>query len=233
MIKACIFDLDGTLADTLESMAYVANVIMKKFGLKELPVDNFRYYSGEGANMLMRRCLKDAGDPELTRFDEGQRLYREMFAADPMYRVKHYPGMPETLRSLKEQGVRLAVCSNKPHPAAVKVIAQMFDGLFDLVIGQSDAVKRKPAPDGPLLAARELGVTPEECMYVGDTRTDMLTGKAEEMFTVGALWGFRDLKELTESGADAVAEQPADLLKLFEEKNIHDKGEKRCIKKKA
>ena len=92
MIKACIFDLDGTLADTLDSMAYVTNIIMEKFGLKTLPVDNFRYYSGEGANMLIRRALKDAGDPELTHYEEGQRLYREMFAADPMYKVVPYEG---------------------------------------------------------------------------------------------------------------------------------------------
>ena len=216
MIKAAIFDLDGTLADTLESMAYVANTIMRRFGLKEMPVDNFRYYSGEGANMLMRRCLKDAGDSELTRFDEGQRLYREMFAADPMYKVTHYPGMPETLKELKKRGVRLAVCSNKPHAAAVKVIAQMFGDDFDMVIGQSDAIRRKPAPDGPLKVAGEFGVRPEECMYVGDTRTDMLTGKAAGMFTVGALWGFRDRDELRNSGADIIAERPADLLKIYE-----------------
>ena len=126
MIKACIFDLDGTLADTLESMAYITNIIMEKFGLKTLPVDNFRYYSGEGANMLIRRALKDAGDPELTHYEEGQRLYREMFAANPMYKVVPYEGMPETLKKLKKHGMKLAVCSNKPHPAAVKVIAQLF-----------------------------------------------------------------------------------------------------------
>ena len=128
MIKACIFDLDGTLADTLDSMAYVTNIIMEKFGLKTLPVDNFRYYSGEGANMLIRRALKDAGDPELAHYDEGQKLYREMFEADPMYKVVPYKGMPETLKKLKEHGMKLAVCSNKPHPAAVKVIAQLYDG---------------------------------------------------------------------------------------------------------
>ena len=102
MIKACIFDLDGTLADTLDSMAYVTNIIMEKFGLKTLPVDNFRYYSGEGANMLIRRALKDAGDPELAHYDEGQKLYREMFEADPMYKVVPYEGMPETLKELKK-----------------------------------------------------------------------------------------------------------------------------------
>ena len=83
--------------------------------------------------MLIRRALKDAGDPELAHYDEGQKLYREMFEADPMYKVVPYKGMPETLKKLKEHGMKLAVCSNKPHPAAVKVIAQLFDGEFDLV----------------------------------------------------------------------------------------------------
>ena len=217
MIKACIFDLDGTLADTLDSMAYVTNIIMEKFGLKTLPVDNFRYYSGEGADMLMQRALKDAGDKELIHYEEGRRLYREMFAADPMYKVVPYEGMPETLKELKKRGIRLAVCSNKPHPAAVKVIAQLYGDDFDMVLGQSDAIRRKPAPDGPLMIAGKFGVRPEECMYVGDTSTDMKTGKAAGMFTVGALWGFRDREELNANGADLVAEHPTDLVKISEE----------------
>lgn len=217
MIKACIFDLDGTLADTLESMAYVANEIMQKYGLKTLPTDNFRYYSGEGADMLMQRALKDAGDKELIHYEEGRRLYREMFAADPMYKVVPYEGMPETLKELKKCGIRLAVCSNKPHPAAVKVIAQLYGDDFDMVLGQSDAIRRKPAPDGPLMIAGKFGVRPEECMYVGDTSTDMKTGKAAGMFTVGALWGFRDREELNTNGADLVAEHPTDLVKISEE----------------
>lgn len=217
MIKACIFDLDGTLADTLESMAYVANEIMQKYGLKTLPTDNFRYYSGEGADMLMQRALKDAGDKELIHYEEGRRLYREMFAADPMYKVVPYEGMPETLKELKKRGIRLAVCSNKPHPAAVKVIAQLYGDDFDMVLGQSDAIRRKPAPDGPLMIAGKFGVRPEECMYVGDTSTDMKTGKAAGMFTVGALWGFRDCEELNANGADLVAEHPTDLVKISEE----------------
>ena len=125
-------------------MAYVANEIMQKYGLKTLPTDNFRYYSGEGADMLMQRALKDAGDKELIHYEEGRRLYREMFAADPMYKVVPYEGMPETLKELKKRGIRLAVCSNKPHPAAVKVIAQLYGDDFDMVLGQSDAIRRKP-----------------------------------------------------------------------------------------
>ena len=123
----------------------------------------------------------------------------------------------ETLKELKNRGMKLAVCSNKPHVAAVKVIAQMFDGYFDLVIGQSDEIRRKPAPDGPLKAAQELGVTPSECMYVGDTKTDMETGNAAKMHTVGVLWGFRDRWELESNGAEIIAEKPQDLLKICEE----------------
>lgn len=216
MLKACIFDLDGTLADTLESMAYITNEIMDKFGLNRLKVEDFRYYSGEGANMLMRRCLKAAGDDALVHYEEGQKLYREMFAEDPMYKVAYYPGMPETLKALKKAGAKLAVCSNKPHPAAVKVIAEMFPGDFDIVLGQSEEIPRKPSPAGPLKVAQEFGVKPEECMYVGDTATDMQTGRAAGMFTVGALWGFRDREELDENGADLVAEKPEDLVRIYE-----------------
>lgn len=216
MIKACIFDLDGTLANTLESMAYVANEILEKLNLQPQPVENFKYYSGEGADMLIRRCLKDAGDPELTHYEECRSIYRKKFDEDPLYKVVPYDGIKETLTELKKRGMKLAVCSNKPHVAAVKVIAEMFDGYFDLVIGQSDAIRRKPAPDGPLKAASEFGVEPSECMYVGDTRTDMETGKAAGMHTVGVLWGFRDREELESSGADEIAGKPQDLLHICE-----------------
>lgn len=222
MIRAFIFDLDGTLANTLESMSTVANKIMKKFGLKELPVDNFRYYSGEGADMLVRRCLKDAGDPELVYYEEARRLYREMFDKDPLYKVVPYEGIPELLTELKKRKLHLAVCSNKPHEAAVKVISRLFDDELDLVIGQSARIRRKPAPDAPLKAAETFGVSPEECIYVGDTKTDMETGKAAGMYTIGALWGFRDKQELENSGADAVAQNPKDLLYIYEEYE-HDK----------
>ena len=219
MYRLCIFDLDGTLADTLDSMAYVTNIIMEKFGLKTLPVDNFRYYSGEGANMLIRRALKDAGDPELAHYDEGQKLYREMFEADPMYKVVPYKGMPETLKELKKRGVKLGECSNKPQEAAVKVEQRMFGSqIFDAVMGQSDSVRKKPAPDGPLKIAEQYGIKPEECMYLGDSGTDMQTGKAAGMYTVGVLWGYREKEELLKNGADYLVDSPEDILDLYEEK---------------
>lgn len=216
MIKACIFDLDGTLANTLESMAYVANEILENMGLEPQPVENYKYYCGEGADMLIRRCLKDAGDPELVHYEECRNIYRKKFDEDPLYKVVPYDGIKDVLKELREQGMKLAVCSNKPHVAAVKVIDKMFEGYFDFVIGQSDKIRRKPAPDEPLKAASEFGVLPSECMYIGDTKTDMETGKAARMHTVGVLWGFRDRDELVNNGAEALAEKPQDLLKIYE-----------------
>ena len=105
--------------------------------------------------------------------------------------------MPETLKELKKRGVKLGVCSNKPHEAAVKVVERMFGSqIFDAVMGQSDSVRKKPAPDGPLKIAEQFGIKPEECMYLGDSGTDMQTGKAAGMYTVGVLWGYREKEEL-------------------------------------
>lgn len=217
MIKACIFDLDGTLANTLESMSYVANIVLKKFSLKELPTENFKYYCGDGADMLVRRCLVDAGDPELLHFEEGKNLYRQLFAENSMYKAEPYPEIPELLSELRSRGIKLGVCSNKPHGAAVEVIAQLFEGRFDMVLGQQEGIAKKPAPDGPLFIAKKLGVKPEECLYIGDTGTDMKTGKAAEMHTVGVLWGFRTKEELMKNGCQALAEKPMDIIKILEE----------------
>lgn len=215
MLKACIFDLDGTLANTLDSMAYVANEIMEKFGLTPQPVSNFKYYCGEGANMLVRRCLRDAGDPDLNCYEVMGCLYRERFDANPLYNVTCYEGIPELLKELKKRGVRLAVCSNKPH-VPQKVISRMFGDTFDTVIGQREGIRRKPAPDSALMGAKELGVSPSECLYIGDTGTDMQTGNAAQMHTVGVLWGFRTREELEANHAGVIIERPEEIIKIYE-----------------
>ena len=217
MIKACIFDLDGTLANTLDSMAYVANAILRGMGLKEQPTENFKYYSGEGADMLVRRCLKDAGDPELTHFEAAYARYREIFQANCMYQVKPYEGIPKLLEELKKRGMKIAVLSNKPHHATLDVIESLFGkDYFDVVQGQVDGVPIKPDPAGVFRILDRFGLTADEVLYMGDTATDMKTGKAAGAFTVGVLWGFRDRAELEEGHADAIIAQPLDLLKYCE-----------------
>lgn len=215
-MKACIFDLDGTLANTLESMAACANRIIEPMGYVPLPTENFRYYAGDGAKTLVERVLRDAGDKDLLHLEEAYQAYREIFDKDCTYKVVVYDGMTETLRKFKAMGVKLAVLSNKPHVQTKKVIYSLFgDDLFDWVQGQQDGIEKKPDPSGTLKIAETFGVKPEECMYVGDTNVDMMTGNRAGMFTVGVLWGFRDEKELLANHAHALAEKPEDLIQLY------------------
>lgn len=215
MIRACIFDLDGTLANTLESMSFAANTVLRRLGFQELPTDNFRYYCGDGAGVLVRRVLADAGDKDLHFLSEMEAAYRELFGKNPMYHVVPYDGIKEILEKFQLEGIKLAVCSNKPHEATEKVIFRFFGDAFDVVLGQKPGIARKPSPDGALWIADRLGVLPRECMYIGDTHTDMETGRAAGMRTVGALWGYRDEKELQEGGAETLAQRPEDLWKVY------------------
>lgn len=212
MYKACILDIDGTLLDSVESIAYVANQVLTTYGLTPQPVEAFKYFAGDGADELMKRALTAAGDLELAHYDEGRALYRAIFAKDPLYHVTAFDGMIETLAKLKENGVHLAVLSNKPHPAAVKAIEAIYGkDCFDIILGQREGMKRKPSPEGAWMIAENFGVKPEECMYVGDTNTDMQTGKAAGMYTIGVTWGFRDREELEENHADIIIDHPTEL----------------------
>lgn len=216
MYRACLFDLDGTLADTLESIADVSNQVLEHYGLERQPVDKFRYYAGDGAEVLMKRCFQDTGGrPEDLK--EAQQMYKDIFAKDPLYRVTVFSGMKETLEILKKRGVKLAVCSNKPHLAVLGVIQGLFPkDFFDAVQGLEDGFRRKPYLDIPEKILRDLKVKAEECMYVGDTNTDMKTGKGAGMMTIGVLWGFRDRQELEENDADRIISRPEELLDIQE-----------------
>ena len=131
MIKACIFDLDGTLAYTLDSMAVVGNEVVRKYGLKPMPIENYRYYCGNGADMLVKRLLVDAGDPELLHYEEARALYRKEFDKDPFYKIQHYPGMPETLKELKKRGFKfIGSTTLYAFLEAVGIINDHVDGCF-------------------------------------------------------------------------------------------------------
>ncbi len=224
MIKACIFDLDGTLTDTLTSIAYSANSSLRKEGLSELPRDSFRYYAGDGALELVRRYIKDTRniscplDPhDEKNLEHFYKSYMEEFSKYCMYEVKPFPGIRELLSALRERGIKTAVLSNKPDAQTREVVGSVFgEDSFDHIQGQMEGVRRKPAPDGALRIAESFSVKPSECMYLGDTNTDMLTGKSAGMYTVGVLWGFRDRKELEENGADAVISEPMEAIGLMD-----------------
>lgn len=214
-MKTVIFDLDGTLADTLESIAYCTNKALAQFGLAPFPVKRYRYFVGDGAAELIRRSLLASGDQELIHYDAMVESYGHIFEQDCMYKVAPYEGIPDTLRSLKEKGVKLAVLSNKPHERTVEVVQTLFgDHLFDVVQGQTPAINKKPSPDGVFAIAEQIGAAVDEILYVGDTDTDMKTGKAAGVFTVGVLWGFRDRSELEDNHADKIIAHPRELVCL-------------------
>lgn len=216
MYKACLFDLDGTLADTVESIAYIANQVLEEYGLTPQPIDAYNYFAGDGADELMKRCLVAAGDKECKFYEGGRARYRELFAVDPLYKVTPFEGIVETLEEMKARGLKLAVCSNKPYLAAEGAIKGLFgEGIFDIVLGQKDSIKRKPSPEGALMIAKELGVKASECLYIGDTNTDMQTGKSAGMYTIGVLWGFRDREELEANHADAIVSHPTELINFI------------------
>lgn len=217
MIKACIFDLDGTLADTVESIAYGINHTLKYFGYLPRPVDEYNYYAGDGIDLALKRALAAAGDVNGVHLKEGIPMTRIYFGSNPLYHVKPFPGIIEMLDELKERGVMLAVLSNKPHDAALSVVSSLFgDRIFDLVQGQSPEIPKKPNPKGALTIMQQFGISKEEVIYLGDTDTDMKTGRAAGMYTVGVTWGFRTPEELEKNHACALVRHPQQILELLE-----------------
>ncbi|MDD3277652.1 MAG: HAD family hydrolase [Lachnospiraceae bacterium] len=218
MIKACIFDLDGTLADTVESIAKGVNLALEEMGYEPRAVDEFNYYAGDGINMSLIRALRADGETREDVIEKGIILTRKFFGADNMYHVRPYPEMTCLLQKLKEQGIRIAVFSNKPHEDAIEVVQTLFGrDTFDWIQGQNEQVPKKPDPTGAFAIAEHFALSPEEIMYLGDTDTDMKTGLAAGMYTVGVTWGFRPRKELEENHAMALAEHPLQILELLEE----------------
>ncbi len=214
MKKAVIFDLDGTLSDSIQSIKYSGDKAMEAFGYGPFSVEQYKYFVGDGAANLVRRALEAGGDTKLSHFEEAYGLYRDIFKENCMFRVRPYEGIRELLAALKAQEVKIAVLSNKPHAETVNVIESLFGkGCFDVIQGQKENVAIKPNPEGAFRILALLGLDTSEVVYLGDTATDMKTGKNAGFFTVGALWGFRDRQELEENGADAIISHPLELLR--------------------
>lgn len=217
--RLCIFDLDGTLADTVESIAYSANLALKELKLSPQPTDAFRYFAGDGVYELTKRCLAASGDHQGMYYEAFLEHYRQAFSKYCMYRVKPFEGICPMLKALKKRGILCAVLSNKPHRQTVDVVKQLFgEEIFNFVQGQQEGIPRKPDPTGALHIAELAGVSPDSCLYVGDTDTDMQTGRNAGMHTVGVLWGFRDREELEKNHAEYVISSPEKILELLEEK---------------
>lgn len=214
MIKFCIFDLDGTLFNTLTTITHYVNVTLRAHGIREISEAECCSFIGDGARLLIGRTLASRGidDGELS-----ERLlseYNGVYNANTLYLTEPYDGIPELLFSLKEKGVRLGVLSNKPDKTTNLIISSFFDGIFDDVRGGREGVALKPSPDAVNMMIADSGCSPDEVMFIGDTSVDIKTGAAAGVgVTVGVSWGFRTREELARAGADIIADLPSDILR--------------------
>jgi len=214
--KAVLFDLDGTLLDTLEDLCDSVNRVLAARGFPIHPLDAYRYYVGDGAATLFRRVL-----PENQNGDEMVQNclldFREDYGRNWNVKTKPYPGIEELLDALTERGIQMTVLSNKPDETTKKCIEGLLPRWkFAPVLGQREGVPKKPDPAGVTEITETLGLHPSAFLYLGDTGTDMRTATAAGMFPVGALWGFRTEEELTETGARALIREPLELLLYLE-----------------
>lgn len=211
-IKVCIFDLDGTLARTQESIARPVNMTLEHFGLAPQPVEAFNYFAGDGIKNALKRALIAAGDADASHLEEGLPMCRAWMQEDPAYHVEPYDHMVWALGELKKMGVRIAVFSNKPHLSAIGVVETVFGkGVFDHIQGQTDRIAIKPDPAGVFEILEMFGAKKDECLYFGDTNTDMLTAHNAGVTAVGVTWGFRPRSELEEYGADILIDSAKEI----------------------
>lgn len=214
MIKLVIFDLDGTLLNSLEDLADSCNYLMRKYGFPEHPLDSYRYFVGDGIHKLVERILPE----DKRQADFVEQVFQEMVAYYDIHKedkTKPYAGMVETLETLQERGVMLAVASNKVNKAMMPLMEHYFPTIkFTAVIGQREGIPVKPHPQIVFDILKIAGVGAEESLYVGDTGVDMDTAHRAGLKAVGVLWGYRNLQELTEHQAEYIISKPMELVEL-------------------
>lgn len=214
MNKAVIFDLDGTILDTLDDITDSINGMFNEFGYKAIDRERVRSLIGSGAKKL----IADALPEKLTDEEFVKRLetYNRIYNASGSPKTKLFDGVKEVLKELKRRGYKLAVLSNKPQHSTDKVAEKYLQGLgFDIIAGQSEKIICKPNPLGALYVLKELGVKPENAYLVGDGETDVMAAINADIKGIGALWGNRSKEQLQAVGGKIFAENPLDLLKII------------------
>lgn len=213
-MKAVIFDLDGTLLDTLEDIADAVNAGLAANGFPPHSKETYRTFIGKGADNLVFRALPKEARDEATvkRCLAG---FHEVYSRNWNKKTRPYPGIAQLLDALISRGIKLAVLSNKPQRfTSLCVTEQLSRWTFEAVLGASETLPLKPDPAGALEIARRLTIAPKDFIYIGDSAIDIKTARAAGMFAVGALWGFRGREELEQAGAQALIERPEQLLGL-------------------
>ena len=207
-----IFDLDGTLLDTLGDLAASVNYALRTHGMPEHSVDDVRRFVGNGVRKLMERAVPDGADNP--RFDAAFATFRQHYMAHSLDTTRPYEGIPEALEALKARGCHLAVVSNKMMAATQELCRHFFPDTIEVAIGEDEAagIRRKPAPDTVFAALKALGVGKENAVYVGDSDVDIQTACNAGLPCISVLWGFRDRDFLLQNGAETFISTPSELL---------------------
>ena len=219
-IKTIIFDLDGTLINTIDDLAEACNRVLKEYGRDYRWTEaDYKRFVGNGIKKLVERAFNHTlSEEELeTAYKKASSIYSEI-KLDNCY---IYDGMKEQLNFLKERGLKLAVVTNKPDNAAKEMVTHLFgENTFDLITGAIDGVPHKPAPNSTLNTLKALGCTPEEALYIGDSNVDMQTARNAKIKSIGVLWGFRSKQELEKEEPSFIIEKPEEILKIIDELNF-------------
>ncbi len=213
--KAVVFDLDGTLLDTIDDLGNSMNSVLESMGFPLHTIPEYKYFIGKGIRNLVTNVLPAGNRDEQTIDLCLDKMFRE-YGGRWGEKTLPYPGIPELLDALTDQGVKLAVLSNKAHPLTILVVEEFLKRWnFEAVFGERPGIPRKPDPASALEIIQILNISAEGIIYLGDSGSDMETALHAGMFPVGALWGFRNAEELLEHGAKVLLQTPMELLKLF------------------
>jgi phosphoglycolate phosphatase len=213
MKKAVIFDLDGTLIDSLEDIAINANKVLQQLNCPTHSIEQYKHFVGDGARVLIENAMPKYISKNY--LNEALNLFIEFYEQNLHTNTKPYEGIKELLEQLVSQGILLAVLSNKPDKFTKLYVQKLLGDIpFVEVSGQKETVNKKPDPAGAFTIANRFQIEPQDIYFVGDTSTDMKTAKNANMVAVGVSWGFRTVKELEENGADFIIKKPQELLDL-------------------
>ena len=215
--RAAIFDMDGTLINSLEDLADAVNEMLEHYGFPTHPLEPYRYYVGNGARKLIERTVPKERAADKNFVDEALKYYDGCYQRHMLNKTKPYDGIVEMLERLKAKKIPRGVVTNKQHVCAQALAEKLFPaGMFDYVIGDMDGLPRKPDPTKALKIASDFGVDPSEVAYFGDTSVDMQTAVNAGFLPIGVTWGFRPRSELVESGAQVIIDHPLELFDRIE-----------------
>lgn len=210
---AVVFDLDGTLTDTLEDLKNSVNYAMREFGFPERTLEEVRAFVGNGVKRLVDLSVPENTPEEISA--ECLSVFKSHYKENSLVATKPYDGIVSMLEKLKKQGIKIAVVTNKMHEAAEDIVRIFFADLIDITLGQIDGMAQKPQPDGINFVLEKLGVSKEKAVYVGDSEVDCFTARNAEISCVGVSWGFRDENVLRESGADYIINKPQEIFDII------------------